>query len=39
VGRPLPGFFQSLARGGEAALHPLARWVATRIFIVLEKPA
>jgi len=39
VGRPLPGLFQTLARAGEAALHPLARWVATRIFIVLEKPA
>jgi len=39
VGRPLPGFFQALARSGEAALRPLARWVATRIFIVLEKPA
>jgi len=39
VGRPLPGLFQTLARGGEAALRPLARWVATRIFIVLEKPA
>jgi len=39
VERPLPGFFQTLARAGEAALHPLARWVATRIFIVFEKPA
>ena len=39
VGRPLPGFFQGLARAGESALRPLARWLATRIFIVLEKPA
>ncbi len=39
IGRPLPGFFQTLARAGEAALYPLARWVATRIFIVFEKPA
>jgi len=39
VGRPLPGLFQALARSGETALRPLARWVATRIFVVLEKPA
>lgn len=39
VRRPLPGLVQTLARGGEAALHPLARWVATRIFIVIEKLA
>jgi len=38
VGRPLPASFQGLARAGEAALRPLARWLATRIFIVLEKP-
>jgi SAM-dependent methyltransferase len=38
VGRPLPALFQGLARTGEAALRPLARWLATRIFIVLEKP-
>ena len=39
VGRPLPALFQGLARAGEVALQPLARWLATRIFIVLEKPA
>ena len=39
VERPLPAAFQGLARVGEAALRPLARWLATRIFIVLEKPA
>ena len=39
VERPLPALFQGLARAGEAALRPLARWLATRIFIVLEKPA
>jgi SAM-dependent methyltransferase len=39
VGRPLPGFFQGLAMAGESALRPLARWLATRIFIVLEKLA
>jgi len=39
VKRPLPALFQSLARAGEAALQPLARWLATRIFVVLEKPA
>jgi SAM-dependent methyltransferase len=39
VEKPLPGFVQSLAGAAEAALRPLARWVATRIFIVLEKPA
>jgi SAM-dependent methyltransferase len=38
VGRPLPALFERLARTGEAALRPLARWLATRIFIVLEKP-
>ena len=38
VERPLPGFVQSLAGAAEAALRPLARWLATRIFIVLEKP-
>jgi hypothetical protein len=26
------------ARAGEAALRPLASWVATRVFLVLEKP-
>jgi SAM-dependent methyltransferase len=39
VGKPLPGFVQSLAGAAEAALRPLARWIATRIFLVLEKPA
>ncbi len=39
VEKPLPGFVQSLAGAAEAALRPLARWLATRIFIVLEKPA
>jgi len=38
VGRPLPALLQGLARAGEAALRPLACWLATRIFIVLEKP-
>jgi SAM-dependent methyltransferase len=38
VEKPLPGFVQSLAGAAEAALRPLARWLATRIFIVLEKP-
>jgi SAM-dependent methyltransferase len=38
VGRPLPAVLQGLARAGEAALRPLARWLATRIFVVLEKP-
>jgi hypothetical protein len=39
VGSPLPGLVQTLARSGEAALRQLARWMATRIFIVLEKAA
>lgn len=39
VGRPLPGLFQARAGAREAALRPLARWIATRIFIVREKPA
>ena len=39
VGKPLPALLQDLARAGEAALRPLARWMATRIFVVLEKPA
>ena len=39
VSRPLPRFVQGLARAGERALAPLARWLATRIFAVLEKPA
>ena len=39
VGTPLPAVLQGLARAGEAALRPLARWLATRIFVVLEKPA
>jgi len=36
---PLPGLVQAVARWGEGALSPLARWLATRTFIVLEKPA
>jgi hypothetical protein len=39
LARPLPGIFRALAGAGEAALRPLARWLATRIFMVLEKPA
>jgi SAM-dependent methyltransferase len=39
VERPLPTLFQGLARMGETALTPMARWLATRIFVVLEKPA
>lgn len=39
VSRPLPALVQRLARAGETALRPLTRWLATRIFIVLEKPA
>jgi SAM-dependent methyltransferase len=39
IERPLPGFVQSLAGAAEAALKPLSRWMATRIFVVLEKPA
>lgn len=38
VQKPLPGFVHSLAGAAEAALRPLARWLATRIFVVLEKP-
>jgi SAM-dependent methyltransferase len=39
VSRPLPALVQHLARLGERALAPLTRWLATRIFVVLEKPA
>lgn len=39
ISRPLPALFQRLARAGETALGPLTRWLATRIFVVLEKPA
>ena len=39
ISRPLPALFQDLARAGETALGPLTRWLATRIFVVLEKPA
>ena len=39
VGRPLPALLQRAARGGERLLAPLTRWLATRIFVVLEKPA
>jgi len=38
VQRPLPGIFQRAGRAGERVLRPLARWLATRIFAVLEKP-
>lgn len=38
VSRPLPASVQRLARAGETALGPLGRWLATRIFVVLEKP-
>jgi SAM-dependent methyltransferase len=39
VTRPLPVLFQRVARAGERAVAPLTRWLATRIFVVLEKPA
>ena len=39
VARPLPALLQRVARAGEAAVAPLTRWLATRIFVVLEKPA
>jgi len=39
VTRPLPVLFQRVARAGERAMAPLTRWLATRIFVVLEKPA
>ncbi|HTY80367.1 MAG TPA: class I SAM-dependent methyltransferase [Candidatus Bathyarchaeia archaeon] len=39
VGRALPGLLQRAARGGERLAAPLTRWLATRIFVVLEKPA
>lgn len=39
VARPLPAFLQRVARAGERAVAPLTRWLATRIFVVLEKPA
>ena len=39
VARPLPALFQRVARAGERAVGPLTRWLATRIFVVLEKPA
>ena len=39
VVRPLPVFLQRVARAGERAVAPLTRWLATRIFVVLEKPA
>ena len=39
VARPLPVLFQRVARAGERAMAPLTRWLATRIFVVLEKPA
>jgi hypothetical protein len=37
--RPLPVALQRVARAGERAMAPLTRWLATRIFVVLEKPA
>jgi SAM-dependent methyltransferase len=39
VGRPLPRVFQWLARRGEAGLEPFRRWLATRVLLVLERPA
>jgi SAM-dependent methyltransferase len=39
VERPLPHALQRLARLGEATLDPLRRWLATRVLVVLEKPA
>ena len=39
VTRPLPVLLQRVARAGERAVAPLTRWLATRIFVVLEKPA
>jgi hypothetical protein len=39
ISRPLPALFQRLARAGETTLGPFTRWLATRIFVVLEKPA
>jgi SAM-dependent methyltransferase len=39
VARPLPVLLQRVARAGERAMAPLTRWLATRIFVVLEKPA
>ena len=39
VVRPLPVLLQRVARAGERVLSPLTRWLATRIFVVLEKPA
>jgi SAM-dependent methyltransferase len=39
ISRALPPLVQRLAGAGEAALQPLGRWLATRIFVVLEKPA
>jgi SAM-dependent methyltransferase len=39
VARPLPVVLQRVARAGERAVAPLTRWLATRIFVVLEKPA
>jgi len=39
VARPLPAIVQRVARAGERMVAPLTRWLATRIFVVLEKPA
>jgi SAM-dependent methyltransferase len=39
VARPLPVLLQRVARAGERVMAPLTRWLATRIFVVLEKPA
>jgi SAM-dependent methyltransferase len=39
VARPLPRALQHLARLGEATLDPLRRWLATRVLVILEKPA
>lgn len=39
VARPLPVLLQRVARAGERVKSPLTRWLATPIFVVLEKPA
>ena len=39
VTRPLAVALQRVARAGERTMAPLTRWLATRIFVVLAKPA
>lgn len=39
VERPLPHALQHLARLAEATLDPLRCWLATRVLVILEKPA